>query len=374
MKFTSLPRITTNRRHLLPVFAMTILILSLTFAWQTGYAQQQAQLSLADILIGLRSKKATLDARNKLLSEAVKVRGITFALMPEIEKELETTGASKELIEAVRAKSPVIKSSPTPAPIPVSTPTPAPPPYTAYQQSADAHLVKGEYDLAVADYNKVIELNPKNAVTYLSRGLSYYYKQSYNEAISDYNKGIELAPNESMAYFNRGDSYEKLGEAQKAIADYQKAVALNPANDEAKKALKTLQDEQAKAAQAKAEQPKTFSQPRPQEVTSPAPSKEQPKTPPQPIDVGRLNLSQAIKMVTPAYSAEARKFRIEGQVTVEVNLDEEGNVVSAKAKSGPGLLRGFSEDAARKSKFNPVLKEGAAVKAIGFIVYDFKIN
>lgn len=369
MRFATFPPIEFKRRYSIPLFALTVLLLSLTFAWQPGHAQQ-AQLSLADLLIGLRSKKATLDERNKLLTEAVKVRGITFVLTPEIEKELETTGATKELIDVIRQKSPVAKAAPTPAPTPV--PSPTPPDFTVYQQQADAHLVKGEYDLALADYSKVIELNPKSANSYLSRGLSYYYKESYNQAISDYNKGIELAPNESMAYFNRGDSYEKLGNTEKAVADYQKAVALNPNNDAAKKALKRIQDEQAKAEQAKAEQAKTFSQARSTETILPPPT--EPKAAPQIINLGALSSERTVKMVKPLYSTEARKFKVEGQVIVQVILDEEGNVVSAKAKSGPGLLRALSEDAARKSKFKPALDNGKAVKSTGSITYDFKAN
>jgi hypothetical protein len=47
-------------------------------------AQAPSQLSLADILIGLRSKKVELADRNKILTEAVLSRGITFTLTPEI--------------------------------------------------------------------------------------------------------------------------------------------------------------------------------------------------------------------------------------------------------------------------------------------------
>ncbi|MGI8467231.1 MAG: TonB family protein [Pyrinomonadaceae bacterium] len=379
MNSASLSRIKSKRLYILSVFSLVSLLLSLSIVWQTGQAQQS--LSLADILIGLRSKKVTLEDRNKLLASAVKVRGITFALTPEIEKELENTGADKELVEAIRQKSAPVKVTLTPTPIPFSTPAPSPTPpdFAFYQKQADAHMVKGEYDLAVADYDKAIELNPKNASSYLSRGLSYYNKNSYDLAISDYNKGIELSPKESIAYFNRGDSYEKLGNAQKALADYQKAVELDAANETAKNALKRLQDEQAKTEQAKAEQPKTFTQPRPQETAStpektPATIVESPKTQPQIVSLGQLNIERAVKMVTPLYPPDAQKFKIEGQVTVQINLDEGGNVTSAKAVSGPGLLRASAEDAARKSKFKPALVGDKAIKATGFIVYNFKAN
>jgi len=71
-------------------------------------AQSRQQLSLADILIALRSKKADIGEKNKILADAVKERGITFTLTPEIEKELGTTGAGTDLISAIRQKAPVL--------------------------------------------------------------------------------------------------------------------------------------------------------------------------------------------------------------------------------------------------------------------------
>lgn len=393
MKSANLSPKYSIRRNFLSFFSMTALVLVLACAWQNSYAQQ-AQLSLADLLIGLRSKKATLEERNKLLTDAVRVRGITFALTAEIEKELETTGAAKELIEAIRQKSLAVKPTSAP-PVPTATPNPTPPAYVAFQQQADAHLVKGEYDLAVADYSKVIELNPKNAGTYLSRGLSYSYKKSYDQAISDYNRGIELAPNESSAYFNRGESYEKLGETAKALADYQKAVEINPKNESAKASLKRLQDEQAKIEQAKAEQARIEqakieqaknlissnqaknSTAQTKNSTVPATQKKSDSVPEaaQPlVNLGQLNAGNAVNMVTPLYSPEARRFKIEGQVNVQITLDEEGKVIFAKAKTGPGLLRAAAEDAARKSKFKPALAGDKPARATGYIIYDFKTN
>src|SRR5215813_1770035 len=76
-----------------------------------GQAPANAQLSLADILIALRSKKVTLPERNKILTDAVLSRGITFSLTPEIEKELEATGADKDLVDSIRKKSTMVKTS-----------------------------------------------------------------------------------------------------------------------------------------------------------------------------------------------------------------------------------------------------------------------
>ena len=367
MKIVNFLGIKLLRQSFLPVLGL--LLLSLTFFPQSAQAQQP-QLKLSDILVGLRSKKVPLDERNRLLTDAVKVRGITFSLTPEIETVLQESGATRELVEAVRQKSPVVKVVITPAPTPA--PTPKPPDYAAYKDQADEQMVKGDYDSAVASYSKVIELNPKNAPSYLSRGLSYYNKKNYDLAISDYNKGIELSPGESIAYYNRGNAYEQSGDIPKAITDYQKAVALDAKNETAKNSLKRLQDAQAKAEQAKAEQTKTFVQPRPTAPTNQP--KETPKAEIKQIDLGQLGQANALRMASPIYSPEAKRFKMEGQITVWVSLDEEGNVVSAKSKSGPGMLRTSAEEAARRSKFKPALEEGKPVKATGFIIYNFKTN
>lgn len=372
MKFASLPRIKLTYRHLPVFFILVTLILSLTVGLQTGQTQQ-AQLGLADILIGLRSKKVTLAERNRLLTDAVKERGITFALTPEIEKELQITGASVELIEAIRQKSPVIKvvSTPlpkpsptpiaTPVPTPIATPipTPTPPDFTFYQKRADGNASEGKYDLAVGDYNKAIELNPQAVSLYLSRGRAFYGKKDYALAIADYDKAIELNPKESTVYFIRGDSYEKMGDVQKAVIDYQKAVELDANNESAKNNLKRLQDEQAKLP------------PTPQIKVMTSASEA--SNPPSTVNIGALN-NLAVKLATPLYPPFAQKSNIQGMVTVQITLDAEGNVTSAKASDGPPLLRSSSEDAARRSKFNPARVGNQAVKATGFIIYNFKAS
>jgi tetratricopeptide (TPR) repeat protein len=64
----------------------------------------------------------------------------------------------------------------------------------AYNNRGVAHLDKRQYDQAISDYSKAIELNPKDADAYKNRGAAYLDKGQYNQAISDYNKAIELNP------------------------------------------------------------------------------------------------------------------------------------------------------------------------------------
>jgi TonB family protein len=347
-------------------------VMILTFAASFALAQTQArQLSLADILIGLRSSKATMPEKNKILSDAVSERGITFALTEEIENELFKTGADKSLVDTIRQKSPIIKTSatpevklPEPKPVPVSTPSL--PDFSFYQKRADENIGKGEYDLAIVDYNKALELNPKSVPAYFNRGRAFYFKREFASAVDSYSKVIELTPKDSIAFYNRGVSYEKLGDNLKAMDDYQKAVELDENNEPASENLKKLKD--AEAAKAKVQTPQQQVEPKPAETVAAVQTNNTPTV----YNYGRIDISNAERMVTPFYPPVARNMSAEGQVVVEVEIDEEGNVKSAKAVSGHALLRNAAEDAARKSKFKPAMIGGKAVKATGQIIYSFK--
>jgi TonB family protein len=91
---------------------------------------------------------------------------------------------------------------------------------------------------------------------------------------------------------------------------------------------------------------------------------------PKTISKGVLN-GVALKLTIPTYPAEARETRAGGGVNVQVTIDEQGNVVSAKAVSGDPLLKAASEEAARNSRFAPTTLQGIPVKVTGVIYYNF---
>jgi TonB family protein len=336
------------------------------FAFAGSLRAQNPQLTLADLLIGLRSKKVTLEERNRILAEAVRQRGITFSLTGEIEKELSTTGAGKELITAIKQKeTPPKKAEDEAKPTPVVAATPAPPDFTYYKSRADVAALKGDYVGALADYTKSLELKSDNGVVLFSRGQTYFNLKSYDLSVADFNKAIELNPKDSMAYTNRAMSNEKLNDTKQAMADYQKAVDLDAANETAKASLKRLQqDEQAKLA--------AKSQP---VMPAPVPVKvPEPVRVPEFLNIGNISTANAVKMVGPIYPQFAQKAQVEGRVTVEVMLDEEGQVIEAKATTGPQVLRSSAEDAAARSKFKPAMFDGKPIKAKGLIIYNFSLK
>ena len=65
------------------------------------------------------------------------------------------------------------------------------------------------------------------------------------------------------------------------------------------------------------------------------------------------------------------KPRVFGKVIIEVLIDEDGNVVSAKVISGDSLLANAAVKAARRAKFVPTMLAGTPVKVSGNITYNF---
>ncbi len=74
--------------------------------------------------------------------------------------------------------------------------------------------------------------------------------------------------------------------------------------------------------------------------------------PPPPVG-GRVTPPELLSSVPPAYPLLAKKYKVEGDVTVQANIDASGNVVHMKVVSGPVLLHQAAMDALRQWKYQP---------------------
>ena len=59
---------------------------------------------------------------------------------------------------------------------------------------------------------------------------------------------------------------------------------------------------------------------------------------------------------------------------MQIVIDEQGRVVSAKAASGPPLLLQAAVLAAYKARFTPTVLGGQPVKVTGSITYNFVLH
>ena len=100
---------------------------------------------------------------------------------------------------------------------------------------AEAYFNKRDWDLAIDDYTKALELDEEKIYeeeTYSNRGTAYFNKQDWNKAIADYTRAVSLNPDNISAYFDRGAAYFNKQDWDQAIADYTDVIERNLGNKE----------------------------------------------------------------------------------------------------------------------------------------------
>jgi len=98
---------------------------------------------------------------------------------------------------------------------------------SAYEQLGIVFSASEQYDKAIENYSRAIELEPK-AETYFSRGVTFYFNKQDDAAIKDFTTCIEMNPKLAAPYYSRGAIYSVGGENDKALADLNKALELDP--------------------------------------------------------------------------------------------------------------------------------------------------
>lgn len=94
----------------------------------------------------------------------------------------------------------------------------------------------------------------------------------------------------------------------------------------------------------------------------------------EPLALSTLITSKIVHKPVPPYPAAARAAGIGGSVAVNILVDEQGQVVSARAASGNPLLQHAAVQAARQARFTPTVLNGHPVKVTGVITYNFTMR
>lgn len=98
--------------------------------------------------------------------------------------------------------------------------------YTAYYNRAKDYFRYGEKELALADFNKAIELFPQKETSDLSqaytmRALIYQQNGEFVEALNDLNEALTLDPQSFYSLMARADLLYEMGDYRHAENDYQ---------------------------------------------------------------------------------------------------------------------------------------------------------
>jgi tetratricopeptide (TPR) repeat protein len=120
--------------------------------------------------------------------------------------------------------------------------------YKAHYNLGGVHRRRGELTRAVESYGKALAINPEFAAAWKNRGNAYRDLQQFDKALADYDRAIELAPRDPDYWISRAllrltrdlhepqrqgivriDATQRAG-AEAALADLRAALALDPAN------------------------------------------------------------------------------------------------------------------------------------------------
>jgi tetratricopeptide (TPR) repeat protein len=105
-----------------------------------------------------------------------------------------------------------------------------------------------DYPAAEREFLAAIALGPDSDATYGAAGGFYRRRERWADAIVMYEKQLKTMPKDatpmrvSNAHYFLGVGHEKRGHRDKAKAEYRSAIAANPKNEDAKKALASLND------------------------------------------------------------------------------------------------------------------------------------
>jgi lipoprotein NlpI len=91
-----------------------------------------------------------------------------------------------------------------------------------------AYVAKGDVDRAIADYDKAIDLNPRNGLAFNERGLAYKVKGDLDRAVRDLDEAVRLNAGNADIHYNRGHVLLDKGNLDRAIADFDEAIRLGP--------------------------------------------------------------------------------------------------------------------------------------------------
>jgi protein O-mannosyl-transferase len=98
----------------------------------------------------------------------------------------------------------------------------------AYNFRGLAYAGRGQFNLALADYNLAIGLDKKFAEALSNRGILYSTIGQYKNALKDYDEALRLNPKFADAYYNRGILNLTTGQFDKAIKDFTEAINIDP--------------------------------------------------------------------------------------------------------------------------------------------------
>jgi tetratricopeptide (TPR) repeat protein len=90
------------------------------------------------------------------------------------------------------------------------------------------YRIKGEYDKAIEQYNKVLELDPNYGEAHNELGYTYLYKENFEKSLEHFKKYASLNPGDANPIDSTAEAYFLMGRLDEAIAKYKEVLEIKP--------------------------------------------------------------------------------------------------------------------------------------------------
>jgi tetratricopeptide (TPR) repeat protein len=91
--------------------------------------------------------------------------------------------------------------------------------------------VRGDFDAAIRDYRKVVELRPDSPEAYNNLGVAQKKKGDLDQAAESFNRALALKVDYGAALSNRGWVFAEQNKWTQARRDFEQALKINPGDD-----------------------------------------------------------------------------------------------------------------------------------------------
>jgi tetratricopeptide (TPR) repeat protein len=103
------------------------------------------------------------------------------------------------------------------------------PTYThGYFNRGATHLEAGRLESAISDFNEALQIDPGLVAAFVNRGRAKLQSGLLDQAIDDFTAALALEPQSAISHNNRGVAFRRKGQIDRAVADFEAALKLDP--------------------------------------------------------------------------------------------------------------------------------------------------